>query len=256
MKVNQSLLAFIFVIILISCAKEDEIVENVQPTPNAANEWLARADSAFNESFSSGVVSEDLPDTIFPKSYFPVYPGSYWTYRIIQKNYQFTGAEYTGPMTGIDTTYVTESTAPEYHFLVEYDGLDVWPDSIYVPLLNGEPIAGYKSLAYYGYIEYYYYFTSFLREEVGSNFTEGGYLGPHSSYMGPHYTVLDKTVDANGDSLIVVYGDYETTFEHNWTKEIYQHYHKGVGLTLEIDYRAEINDTLIKKELVDYYINN
>lgn len=253
----------LILVIAISCKKDKDIAPEVPPTVEQGESGGDLSDSEHQDSTATdqfgtnqGEDNPSLPDTIFPGDYFPAYPGSNWNYRIIKKHYQFNGFSYEGPLLGIDTTYETSQTDPEYHFLTTYNNKPVTIDSIYVPLLDGEPIAKYRKLAYHNYVWQYYFFRSFLSEEVGYEFTEGYHGSPHSGYLGPHMIIQDKLVDAQGDSLIIVYGNYQASFPNNHTKEIIQHFHKHVGLTLEIDYRAEINDTLIKKELIDYYINN
>lgn len=196
-------------------------------------------------------------DTITPGSYFPAYPGSNWQY-VVYKNY-VNNYEYT---VNTDTSYQTDRTSPNYkpHSYETLLGTDStgtryiygYTDTVMVPFYEGEAIYRYHKidLAPQGTHDTKY---PFLSEKLGEKF-QPKYSDPRWPYNGPYMEVIDKTIDANNDSIIVVKGDYLGNYR-NYTLDFYT-YKKDVGLVSHIITSENHSDTLYRKILVNYSINN
>jgi hypothetical protein len=214
---------------------------------------------------------ENMYDTIKPLVYFPVYPGSFWKYRIIEKQYNIS-------INGNDTTYILEkqdttfneiTTSSDYilHNYVtssyyDYDSdiqIKEFSDSVYVPFLNDKPIYGYDKIDYaskppFGDTTYRKY--AFLSETIGYEFLDGWYDSRYL-YYGTYNKVVEKTIDVNSDSLIIVYGHYNRELgpEYNLRRNEWRFYYKNIGLKLHFSFDERMRDTVYKEELVEYYIN-
>lgn len=208
-------------------------------------------------------------DTIKPLSYFPVYPGSFWKYRVIKKRYDISinGKDTSYSSVNIDTSYSEMRTASEYkiHYYnvsPQYNPngpilLIEFSDSVYVPFLNDEPIYGYDKVdvdSYYLYDDVTYKKYPFLSENIGFEFLYGWYDFRHT-YIGSYYKIIDKTTDLNNDSMIVVHGHRKIGPDKYLRRDEWKYYYKDIGLKYNYVFDQRIGDTIYKKELIDYYIN-
>lgn len=170
-------------------------------------------------------------EIIYPSPYFPVYPGSHWTYLFN------------------DSDTLISSTAPEY-ILVSYKNPNGNMENYSVPMLDGEPVFKYQKLCHKTYNTDYYYSYTFFSDEVGKEFEQCYDGDPHY----PHpikISVVQKTVDANQDSLV-------TIAERNRFIAVitYRNYVINKGLTSEICIDTSNGDTVSKKVLIDFAINH
>ena len=160
-----------------------------------------------------------------PLSYLPVYPGSYWTYK-----------------NGNDTT--TSSTADT---LTYFQGK-------YCSTLDGVLIWHYHKWLFHS--SFFSEWADVLSDTVGLKFTY--WLGdPRYHAETIHYTVLQKTKDEKGDSVIiqksVVYsGIPPYNPARQWVCQVYK---KGIGLSFECGIDSVTKDTNYKKVLINYFIN-
>ena len=180
-------------------------------------------------------------DTIKPRSYFPVYPKSWWKYKI-------DGATIT--LSNVSDGYQMHS----YRISEDYDWLPLESsDTIWVTFLDSKPIYGYEKIEYirppFGG---YYVRWPILSETVGFMFKREWSDQRYGDYS-EHVEVKNKIF--NGiDSLLILEGHW--VYGQNVTHRSYQEFTKGVGLTKEFILDTVSMDTIFKKELIDYYINN
>ncbi|WP_317899784.1 hypothetical protein [Aurantibacillus circumpalustris] len=135
-------------------------------------------------------------DTIKPSSYFPAYPGSYWTYTD-DKNQSFTSS--------ISPTYQKDAYS-NYDINRAPPLLISTVDSVYVPFSNGYPIWGYKLHTGTGYSKFDPVFTQFLSENLGAAWTVKD--GNHDRTY-EHVIAKDTTIIINGHSYyptLVIFG--------------------------------------------------
>lgn len=176
-------------------------------------------------------------DTIFPGSYYPIYPGSQWTYL---KNDSVIFHKYAS------STYLPHS------YLT--DNFNNYSDTVYVPFLDGNPIYGYQFIEHSPSIYGDYYVKwPIISETVGYTY-ERGWTDHRFGDLDEHLRVIEKTTDINGDSIIVV-GGYWTYFSMGPDSSV-QIYKKNVGLTYYVIFNKLTLDTVYKQVLIDYNINN
>ena len=187
-------------------------------------------------------ISDEITyDTIKPKSYYPVYPGSWWKY------------------VTDDSTIIVNLTSDSYELhsyrnVPYYADSITYSDSVYVPFFNSEPIYGYDKIEYIADpFGNYFRRWPILRETVGFQF--------HRSWMDVRYNDLRETVVVtnkfyNGeDSVLTLKGYWK--YDPNKKNIIrYQDYIKGVGLVKATLIDTLSNDTIYAKHLIDYFINN
>lgn len=179
-----------------------------------------------------------VPDTAFPGSYYPVYPGSFWEYTINGQP---------GLRDTTSATYLPHSYVSHYN-----QGQAVYSDTVYVPFLNGRPIYGYSKIEQPPPIFSMTgeKFWPILSETVGFSFTEGWIdtrFGDHNEYL----KVVSKDVQGS-DSVITIRGHRVYGLTQNVSTRKYV---KGVGLSLWIIVDTTANDTFFRQELINYFIN-
>ena len=179
---------------------------------------------------------ERKPKIIYPKDFYPVYPGSYWKY------------------TENDTLTVFDYVSDDYMEHSYYNHNNTWSETVKVPFLNGNPIYGYEYIEHIG-APFGDFDTPWpiLSEEVGFEFERGFY--DKREHDGSEYVVVkDKYTEDDEDILILTSHWGRSCLEN--TNTSYQKYVKGIGLTFWCIVDTTTMDTLYKKELVDYYINH
>tara|TARA_B110000285_G_scaffold166826_1_gene186448 strand:+ start:252 stop:929 length:678 start_codon:yes stop_codon:yes gene_type:complete len=217
---------FLFFIILISCNKDDN-QPNLETDPNP--------------------VIAEVVDTIFPSSFFPAYPGSYWNYS--------DGTNYT-----IDPSYSIK----------QYYDYNQWPNpnlpapggdftNYYVPILR---INGGTDIGVYNYSTIPYSGSStyepdvFYKESV-NNWEVAGHWSTTKSYV---VLSRDTSIMINGnlmDSLTCV-REFQSPGGGSSGAEIYgiyKFYAEDIGLVRK-DWRDPSDSSILYMDLIDYYINN
>jgi hypothetical protein len=172
--------------------------------------------------------------TMYPLSYLPVYPGSYWKY--INKNgdtvVQTTDAEY---------------KLDSYVYSV-YQQTDIMTVPVYVPVWNGHPVYGYSTPVYNAY----YRRTSlvaYLSEVQGQSW--GVDNDPHFGSVSRQVVNTDTSLTLNAvtySHIIKVTDSVHYTNPYistSWASDAY--YAKDIGLVLQLT----SSDTL---SLLSYYI--
>jgi hypothetical protein len=179
-------------------------------------------------------VKEEYP-VIFPGSYYPVYPDSWWKY--MDK----------------DSVITIDSAGSAYQLnnFVTFQELDDtrYSDPCYVPFLNGHPIYHYDKVEYHvfpiGYERW-----PILSEEIGFQF-QRSWIDPRNG--NPVEIVVVKGKYFNGtDSVLVQEGHYTFGWDNVITR---QEFVKNVGLVTQVTIDTISNDTISGKFLVDYYIS-
>lgn len=187
---------------------------------------------------------KDLPfeqaspaDTIFPRSYLPIYPGSWWTYKRVSDSSTFTDQA---------TGYVLDRISYNQFSSAEY----------YVPQWRGHSYFGYGFYNQGGAD----YFTKELEEDTG----RGSWLyEPHPGDPRYSYWNVMRKVDSAGLTMTidsVVYTDVIKVIQYDvpsGTTSAYSsyifYYAKDVGLI-----RKDITTFGLVTEyyLIDHFINN
>lgn len=202
----RSTYIFILIIILASCKKESD--SGPGPVPQGY-------------------------DTIFPLSYFPVYPGSYWVY--------------------VDSMLDTATIRTDSLYRLDHYYTS---DTFYVPIYEGTPIWGYE--AHTGPISHSgsYPLTRILSDTlpVGSSWVIHHWMG----------TGISRKIVARDTGIIVFGNKYEPTIiieeyysegppTYIWIARRY--YTKDIGLIREDIYNSQDSATNTKL-LIEYYIDN
>jgi hypothetical protein len=178
-------------------------------------------------------------DTIFPKDYLPVYPGSYWKY--------------------LDEKEDTIMSQTSDHYLLdyyEYQTAGYISDSFFVPVLDNVPIWGYKAhsepISHAGS----YPFTLILNDtsNIGYNWQIAYWMGNENRrIIIAKDTIIQLSTSFKFDSVIVV-KEYQSQPENVpewWYKRYYAKY---VGMIKE-EYWFSYDSTYKIKELFEYFIN-
>lgn len=178
-------------------------------------------------------------DTLFPKPYLPVYPGSWWKYLSEDADTLISSAS---------DTYLTD-----YY---EYSAAAVLSDSFYVPFLDNIPVWGYE--AHTGAVSHAgsYPFTIVLYDTiVGFNWQIAYWAGNENRrvILTRDTSVLLRTGLAF-DSVIIVkeYQSLPVYVPEWWYK---RYYAKNTGLIRE-EYWSAYDSTYHNKELARYFINH
>lgn len=178
-------------------------------------------------------------DTVYPLSYFPVYPGSYWEYTID---------------TGGIITIKTDSTYKKDAYTV---GVAAYQsDTAFVPFYDGVPIWGYE--AHTGPISHAgsYPLTQILSDTltVGDHWIIASWQGNQISRK---ITAMNSSVTVSGNtySPTIVVEEYYSQGPPTYIWKAKRYYALNIGLVKE-----EINEpntsTVYTKELTNYFINN
>jgi hypothetical protein len=184
---------------------------------------------------------DDVYKIIQPGSYFPVYPNSWWKYKVN------------------NSEIIIDSTSDNYildHYKTVSSNPDEYSEFVYVPFLYSHfitgPIYGYDKIEY-NYLGGIYEKWPILREEVGFEFKrDAGSQYPHTEE-----SVIVKAKILNGEeSVLILVGTFKIE-PYNWSQpqKRYQEFVKDVGLVKDIIYDTITNDTTYKKILIDYHIS-
>jgi hypothetical protein len=214
----MNILKFIFIALLasslFSCKKHDD------ETITSSNHFI----------FSS------LHDTIKPLRYYPVFPGSFWTY-LNEKN--DTVKYYTFG------NYMKDCFAPGF------------TDTVFVPFLvkpkyGPAPIYQYDQISHftpYVYGQASDKRTPILSEIQDKTFKRGGTDFRYSDYRATMLVIGKFKI--NNDSVLILKGYSGLEFG-----VFHEHYTKDIGLTLSYATDSITNDTISKLRLINYYINH
>lgn len=183
-------------------------------------------------------------DLIYPGSYYPCFPNSWWKYEVN------------------DTTIITSSASNyELHSYLLDPGtastppnLEKFSEPTYVPVVDGVHIYGYKKIQWGSECHHCsngFYLERFMSEEVGTIFRRGfkdTFWGDFGEYVEVVYKGFDGMYEVI--KLEGGWGDYGPN-HRNRTYEVFQ---KNVGMTSKITVDTLTNDTVYKAILIDYYI--
>jgi len=183
---------------------------------------------------------------IEPGSYFPVYPNSWWKYRV---NDSLTALDSTSDNYILNNyplgLYIEEKT--DLVYVPYYNCTDLSPIGI-----NG-PIYKYDKITYNAMTPWQRW--PILSEEIGFSF----YKNPLSQYPAANEAHTVKAKIFNGqDSVLIIVG---TFFVNNYpqfttSRKRYQEFVKGIGLVKDVVYDTITFDTVSRKILVDHYISH
>ncbi len=180
-------------------------------------------------------------DTIYPKPYFPVYPGSFWIY--------FS-----------DSNYVTLRVSEQYEqhsYLKDIkNGESVFSDTVYVPVYEGVPSYGYE------YIQNIplpndprQVLWPRLSDKVGFEFTQE-YLNPFATGDKNEYLTVSEKITSGGDIIdttLVITGYWKDTAKANQIS--IREYVYDIGLRKHLVIDTAKNDTIYSSVLVGHKIN-
>ncbi len=163
-------------------------------------------------------------DAVTPRPYLPVYPASYWIYQ-----------------TAAST--VVSRTSNNY---VSFKGMTL-------TTFDSRPINQYEGFFTYGTYELGW--VPILSETPGATW-EMPLGNPNTNPGTQVFQVMQKTVDANLDSIIIqrYYTCHKDPLVRN-SLYVWQTFKKNVGLVFECWVDTTTNDTIFRKELIDYHIN-
>lgn len=186
---------------------------------------------------------KEVPPTIYPLSYLPVYPGSHWVY-IDEKG--DTAAQYS------DSEYKLH----QYYSGVINGNLTDW---VYVPFWNGTPVYGYsspQSISPYGPRGLMQ--IGYLSEQVGDTWEIY-----HDKY-GTQYrkvVAVDTTLSVNSiiyDHVIAV-SDYGNLWMNSGNPIVFlriNYYAKNIGLIKQDMIDINTKDTIQHLGIISYFINH
>ncbi|MCA1761844.1 MAG: hypothetical protein ABR574_11240 [Cryomorphaceae bacterium] len=198
-----------------------------------------------------------MVEVVNPGSYFPVFPGSWWTYTEYDMAYEWIDGTYT--LTGIDTSETTDEVSPDYlpHAYITNGEIanenpeEGYSDTVMVPFFNGEPIYRYSRVDFKSQAPESYELYPFLSENVGDTL-ETEFSDPRFDYLGPFVVVLNKTVDSQNDSIIELKRYYSPGFNGFFID--WYTYKKDVGLVSHYTTSTSTNDTVYARVLTDYEV--
>lgn len=187
-------------------------------------------------------------DTIWPRSYYPVYPGSTWKYLVNDSEI----VEYASAPTFMKHNYII-SDITNYNNGITTHTI-TYSDTVLVPYYKGSPVYGYDQIVCNKppYFPLRCYKSPILSETTGDHFT-GAWTDTRYGDFNTYYSVMGKTQKSNGDSVLTirgrhVYGPSARTLET-------LQYIKNIGLAFRCDVDSLTKDTLYKFRLVEYHIN-
>jgi hypothetical protein len=178
-------------------------------------------------------------DTIYPKTYLPVFPGSYWIYK--NKN----GI--------IDTIFASNDYVLDYY---TYSSVGYVSDTFFVPRLNNISIWGYE--AHTGPYSHggSYPFTLILNDtaKVGYNWVIAYWAGNENRRKIIAKDTLILLSTGNEFDSVIIVKEYQS-MPYNVPEWWYKRYYaKGIGMIKE-EWWSSYNSTYKIKELVDFKIN-
>jgi hypothetical protein len=182
---------------------------------------------------------KDIYPVIYPGTYFPVYPNSWWKYM------------------DQDSNITSHSVHPAFQLnnyitgMIDFDK-PTYSDPFYVPFYDGTPIYYYDKIGPGGGYPFDGSFKRWpiLSEQIGFTFQKE-WVDPRLSQ--PVEMVVVKGKYFNGiDSILVQ--------ESHWTMNVNdaittQEWAKNIGLILQFCRDTITGDTLSKTWLVDYYVS-
>jgi hypothetical protein len=178
--------------------------------------------------------------TLVPLSYYPVYPGSWWLYEVND--------------TTTEQVEVSSAYLPNRYVNTPANasGGQSYSDTVYVPFLNGKPIYGYHKIAWVAppFGDYYVQWP-ILSEHVGFEF-ERDWTDKRFGDFSEKVKVTSKYFNGT-DSIITLEGHW--VYGPNVSRKSYQTFTKNIGLTYEVIVDTITTDTIYKKILSDYFIN-
>ena len=178
---------------------------------------------------------EDQYDVIYPGSYFPVYPNSWWKYIDQDSVISFDSA---GP----------DYSLHNYKLLGDYNDND-YSEPCYVPFLNGSPIYHYDKIE----TQVFPFGSSrwpILSETTGFTFQKD-WIDPRTGNPVEMVTVIGKYFNGT-DSILIL--------ETHWTMDVSdvittREFAKNIGLVRQFTCDTISGDTTSKLSLIDYYVS-
>jgi hypothetical protein len=169
-------------------------------------------------------------DTLYPLSYLPVYPGSYWKY--VDSN-------------GDSTIDITNPTYELDYYITGWEA----SDTFYVPKYNGINIWGYKE-----HLDLGPSYAIPMRIVLDETLTIGAdwmYVGWGGSYRYRKITAIDTSITIFGNTYYptIIVEEYSPQGLPSWISRRY--YTKNIGLIKE---ETELPANV--KLIYDYHINN
>ncbi len=184
---------------------------------------------------------EHTYDTIMPHAYFPVYPHSWWKYEV-------NGSEIT--TSAVSNVYQLHA----YRISENYSWVQpIYSDTVYVPYLDADPIYGYDKIEWVQPpLGDYYRKWPILSETVGFTF-ERKWEDKRFGDFTEKVEVKNKIF--NGiDTVLILEGHW--VYGPNVANKSYQEFTKGIGLTCELIIDTVNLDTIYRKKLIDYIVND
>jgi len=214
---------------------------------------------------SSSCEKEKEAEIIYPNPYYPVYPGSYWVYEVLDRVTIGTD-EYT-----YDTTIVEITTSDSYQthsYITGRDSdKDVYSDEALVPFVYNSseheifysgPIYGYdridiRTTPPFGHTAHKKY--RFLHFNEGQEY-RASWSDPRYEFSGPNYTVVDHSTNNVGESILTLKAHYLSIV---WWKLEWFYFKKDVGLIEKYELVDGVGpgidgDTVKIYKLIDYSI--
>ena len=212
----ESIFILTLIILAMSCKKDPELDPDL----------ITYTNPSVNSSF----------DTIFPLSYLPCFPGSFWKY-LDSSN---------------DTT--TINTDPSYvkdNWTWGYDS-----NTAFVPVYNGIPTWEYQArdghVSHSGSSPFKRILSDSL--PIGSNWLVSYWGGTGVSRK---IISNDTTIIINGNSYfpIIVIEEYYSTGPSDYIWIAKRYYAKDIGMIKE-DLNNDLDSTINTKVIIEYFINN
>jgi hypothetical protein len=214
-------------------------IESCQKDPAIANKIATPVDSAFTDSNAVNPTTNLSYDTIYPLSYLPAYPGSYWQYV---------------DDSGNTSMILTDSIYKLDYYMI--GGAAYVSDSFYVPVYNNFPLWRYEEHS--GPISNAgsYPLKRLLSDSLPMG-SEWGWLYWSGSALSRKIIAIDTTLVINGISYYPTIG-IEQFYSlgppfYIWQKREY--YAKDIGLVKVEEYNS-LDSTIFSKVLVNYFINH
>ncbi len=190
--------------------------------------------SCKKEEVINGSITQQY-DTIFPQSYYPVNPGSWWNYQIN------------------DTGTVTSSVSTGYQLHSYLNGNSQNSTSVYLPFLDGRPIYGYDKIEWYmPPFGNYYAKWPILSETVGFTFDRDWTDKRYGDFA--EKVVVKNKIFNGTDSLLILEGHWVEG--PNVARKSFQEFVKGIGLTKHIIVDTLTTDTVFRKILNSHFVNH